>query len=180
MDSNTLIIVILLFLIFILLLVIGGIVVYLLMRNKQRKEEAPVNKESLANFGPNDFKKLFEDSKKDKEPIVGLCSICEKELIKSDHFETDNLHFCKEHFQTYTENKWEQITNQLTTADTPEAGIYIYNFKQNGWEKNKEPMYIQCEYKIDVTNDHIETYVQLYVIKEKAEVLKNQLEKERL
>ncbi len=158
----------------------GGVFFYFLIRNKDKNNYTPVNDESVANFGPKDFKKLFDESRADKEPVVGLCSICEKELVKSDHFETDNLHFCKEHFQTYTENSWEQITNQLTTANTPEAGIYIYNFKQNNWSKNKEPMYIQCEYKIDVTDDHIETYVQLYVIKEKAEKLKELLEKDRL
>lgn len=174
MDINVLILLVLIVVILLLLVVIG-IMAFVLFQKIKAPEHQSL-KEVEKPFGPDDFKKIFEDSKKQSEPILGLCSICEKELTKNDHFEIDNLHFCKEHFQTYTDKKWVAITNQLTTANTPEAGVYIYNFKKNLWEKEKIPTYIQCEYKIDVINDQIETYVQLHVVEEQAEILKNRIQ----
>lgn len=178
MDTNLILTIILLFVILLLLLVVCGLIAFIYFKSKNNQNSLPpVASDKNIQFGPNDFKKIFDEQRKKDEPIMGLCAICEKDLIKSDCYEIDKLHFCREHFDLYTKQEWEPITNQLTTGETPEAGIYIYNFKRNSWIDDKEPMYIQCEYKIDVINDQIETYVQLHVIKERAELLKNKLEK---
>lgn len=179
MDTNTLLIAILLFLLIILILVIVGLVFFVFkLSKKDNSTTSPT--ESFIKDPATELKKIFDENRKKEQQILGLCSICEKELYKGDHFEVDHLHFCKVHFETYSANEWVSITNQRTTADTPEAGIYIYNFKKDLWEKEEEPTYILSEYKIDVVSDQIETYVQLYVIKEKEEELKKRIDKEKL
>lgn len=175
METNLLLTIILLFVVLILVLVIIGLVVFILFKNKTQ----PQANEQKTTIGPEDLKKIFTEQKNQNEQVFGLCAFCEKSLIKSDFFEIDKLHFCRDHFDLYTSHKWTQISNELTTGNAPESAIYIYNFKNSQWEKNKEPMYILCEYKIDVINDEIETYVQLHVIEEKAEMLKRQLEKQK-
>lgn len=174
MENNLLLTIILLFVILILVLIIIGLVVFLLFKNKNQ----PIQ-ESKTSIEPSDIKKMFEEQRKQSEQILGLCAFCEKDLVKNDFFEIEKLHFCRDHFDLYTNHKWVPITNELTTGNTPESAIYIYNFKKNQWDKNKEPMYIQCEYKIDVISDEIETYVQLHVIDEKSDFLKKQIEAQK-
>jgi len=178
MDTNTLLVILLVFVIFLLLLVIGGLVFYIFMQysNQKKNDELPSTTNHTEANQPVNIKEILEEQRLQTEKTVGICSICEKTLIESTHYEIDKLHFCKDHFEYYNKHEWVPITNQRTTADTPEAGVYIYNFKKDLWEKEKEPCYIQCEYKIDVTNNQIETYVQLHVVKDKVKELKAKLD----
>ncbi len=112
--------------------------------------------------------------------IVGICSICEKELNEETHFEIDSIHLCKDHYNTYIKNNWVEICNQRTTADTPEAGVYIYNFQKKLWKNEQVPSFILCEYKIDIETDNIETYVRLNVLKDMATDLKERLERNKV
>jgi hypothetical protein len=172
METSHLLIIVLVVLLVILLLIIGGLVFYIFQQTKSAKNNTDKKEDSTQEI----LKSLINKSKEEPKKVVALCAVCEKELAEEDDLEIDKLHFCKEHYDTYIQNKWTSITNQRTTADTPEAGIYIYNFKNDMWNKEQEPCFIQCEYKIDVNNDHIETYVQLYVREEKSEELKRRLE----
>lgn len=173
MDTNTLLILILLFLVLVLLVAIVGLVIFVF----KRSESKSLPTQQVINDPAKEFKKIFDDNRNKDKKVLGLCNMCEKELYEGDHFEVDHLHLCKEHFDHYTSNEWISITNQKTTAQTPEAGIYIYNFKQELWDKDKEACFIQCEYKIDVTTDQIETYVLLHVLKDRAAELKARLER---
>ncbi len=178
MDTNTLLVILLFITIVLLLLLVGGLVYYIF--RQQSKNSAIAQPQVATKQEPKvNLKDLIEETKAQNEKTVGLCSICEKSLLESTHYEIDKLHFCKEHFDFYNKNTWVPITNQRTTAETPEAGIYIYNFKKDLWDQEKEPCYIQCEYKIDVTNNQIETYVQLHVVKNKKEELGKRIELER-
>lgn len=94
---------------------------------------------------------------------VGICSICEEDICSECVKQIDKLNLCPTHLKTYINSQWVPITNQRTTPDTPQDGVYIYQFKKNLWNTKKIPTYILNEYKINIDDDFIETYVQLYV-----------------
>lgn len=169
--DNSIIVIALLAIILIALLVFIGFFAYIIFRKEFKKEE---EKDGDITQKINQLL----NKNKTKEKILGLCSICEKELVENDYFNIESLHLCREHFDTYSSNEWIPITNERTTSETPEKGVYIYNFKKNIWKSDKIPTYILCEYKIDVTNDLIETYVQLYVQKEKEQFLRRKIQLE--
>ena len=87
------------------------------------------------------------------------------------------MHFCKEHFRTFANNKWKQITDVRTTPDTPEDGLFIYNFKRDLWQDKNIPTFVMTHYKINIENDFIESFIQLNVREEDVEKLTVQIEK---
>ncbi len=105
------------------------------------------------------------------------CAICEQEICEKCVRQVDNINFCPEHVTTYISNTCSPITNQKTTPDDPEDGVYIYNFKKDLWVKDKIPCFIVTDYKINVEDNYIESYVQLHVRDEDSESLTAQLEK---
>ena len=105
----------------------------------------------------------------------GSCGICEELLCEDCNMEIDRFHFCPEHFQTYTSNKWEMLEKIKTTPETTEASAHLFNFKRSMWKKNKTPMYIEIHYQINVENDQIESDVALYAMASQAELLKEEL-----
>ena len=112
----------------------------------------------------------------DDKTSVGICAICEEEFCSECLKQIENVNLCPEHFSIYASNTWTPITNQRTTPNDPEEGVYIYKFKQHLWSQKNIPSFILNEYKIQVENDFIETYVQLHVAEEKNIDLKEELE----
>lgn len=106
---------------------------------------------------------------------VGTCLICEEAFCEECLIEHESLYFCKEHFRTYADNKWEKITDILTTADTPEASMHVYDFKRDLWQFEKVPTFVLTHYKINVAEDIIESYVQLHVREIEVQELTNRL-----
>ncbi|MDD0854653.1 hypothetical protein HBN50_16185 [Halobacteriovorax sp. GB3] len=184
-EKVVLLLVVLIVITMLLLLTLVGLVVYYLFKNrpecKKHLSTTDLNPVTLSttNDEPEWKKSAREISNTFQTPgptastgfcknhtliqSAGVCSICEHEFCQKCIKEIDKLHLCPEHFQLYIDHKWVPITNQLTTADTPEAGVYIYNFKKKLWDQEQTPSYILNEYKINVDNDYIETYVQLHV-----------------
>ncbi|WP_412473977.1 hypothetical protein [Halobacteriovorax sp. YZS-1-1] len=171
MDNSIIIIALLTIIVLALLAFIGFFAYLVFKRDIQNEEEKDGDI-------TNKISQMLEKNKT-KERILGLCSICEKELVENDYFNVESLHLCREHFDTYSASDWIPITNERTTSETPEKGVYIYNFKKKVWKDDKIPTFILCEYKIDVTNDLIETYVQLYVQKERELDLRERLQLEK-
>ncbi len=172
MIDQGLILILFVLIIFLMILIVSGLGIFIYYQKKNNQSNQAQPSQSVQTIQPippaNDKK------------IVGLCSICEKELTDETHFEIDNIHLCKEHYNTYIKNDWEEITNQRTTADTPEAGVYIYNFQKELWKNEKIPSFILCEYKIDIESDKIETYVKLNVLKNMADILRQRIEKNKV
>ncbi|MFG1487382.1 hypothetical protein [Halobacteriovorax sp. RZ-2] len=166
--DNTVIIIALLVIIAIALFLLIGVFAFIAFRKEIQKEETQDGKLT------DKINNLLEKNKS-QEKILGLCSICEKELVENDYFNVDSLHLCRDHFNLYSRHEWVAITNERTTSDTPEKGVYIYNFKKNTWDNDKIPTFILCEYKIDVESDLIETYVQLHVQKEIEDEMRQRL-----
>lgn len=106
---------------------------------------------------------------------IGICSICEEEFCAQCLKEIDKVYLCPEHLKLYVSHKWTPITNQKTTPDTPESGVYIYNYKKEMWDKSKTPSFILNEYKINMEEDFVETYVQLHVKEEDAPKIRPEL-----
>ena len=110
-------------------------------------------------------------------PSVASCLICEEVFCEDCLVEHESMHFCKEHFRTFANNKWKQITDVRTTPDTPEDGLFIYNFKRDLWQDKNIPTFVMTHYKINIENDFIESFIQLNVREEDVEKLTVQIEK---
>jgi hypothetical protein len=110
-----------------------------------------------------------------ESPSVGSCLICEEVFCNDCLIEHESMHFCKEHFKTFASHKWKQITDELTTPDTPETGAYIYRFKHDQWVNKKIPSFVMTHYKINLENDYIESFIQLNVREDDVEKLSLEL-----
>jgi hypothetical protein len=110
---------------------------------------------------------------------IGICSICEASCCDECLREIEHLHFCPEHIRLYVEHSWVPISNVKTTPESPEDGIYIYEFKGRLWDKERIPTFIVTHYKINIDNDFIESYVQLFVREEQEDELQRRLDQYR-
>lgn len=185
------IILFLLFIILLLIALIGTVLIKLLLNNKNETQvkASPVEKERPVLVPtvetPTKIKKLSEETVVEKYycenhpdvPSVGSCLICEDVFCEQCLIEHDSLYFCKEHFKTFANNKWKQITDVKTTPNTPEDGLYIYHFKRHIWQDQKIPSFVLTHYKINIEEDFIESFIQLNVVEEKAEDLLGEIEK---
>lgn len=179
-----------LFIILLLIAFIGVVLVKLLLNNNNEASKAVhVEKERPVLVPvvetPAKIKKLSEESVVEKYycenhpdiSSVGSCLICEDVFCEQCLIEHDSLYFCKEHFKTFANNKWKQITDVRTTPNTPEDGLYIYHFKRHIWQDKKIPSFVLTHYKINIEEDYIESFIQLNVVEDKAEDLQDEIEK---
>jgi len=114
--------------------------------------------------------KVHEESR-----AVNVCAICSDQLCELCVREDENIVFCPEHFKTYVDHKWVEITNIRTTPSTPEASAHVYDFKKKIWKSEGKPSFVVTHYKIDIDNDQIESYVKLMVREEEEKELVTQL-----
>lgn len=182
----------------ILILILIGILVFIIFKLLNDK-----NKQSVSNTSPtinidsqSDLQiKNFENDKfnhlKKSEPIVekyycknhtdqnsiGSCLICEDVFCEACLVEHEGMYFCRDHFKLFANNKWKQITDQKTTPESPEDGLYIWDFKRYIWKEKTIPSFVLTHYKINVEDDFIESYVQLNVEENRAEELSDELSK---
>lgn len=184
---------ILLFMVLIVLLLIAliGIVLVklLLTKNEQPVAQPTAEKERPVLVPvvetPAKIRNLAEETVVEKYycenhpdvPSTGSCLICEDVFCEQCLIEHDGLYFCKEHFKTFANNKWKQITDVKTTPNTPEDGLYIYHFKRHIWKDQSIPSFVLTHYKINIEEDFIESFIQLNVVEEKAEELLADIEK---
>lgn len=184
---------IILFLLFIILLLIAfiGIVIVKLLLTKNEKKDSPplIEKERPVLVPlietPAKIRKLADEKVIEKYycenhadiASVGTCLICEDVFCEKCLIEHESLYFCKEHFKTFANNKWKQITDVRTTPNTPEDGLYIYHFKRHIWKHQSVPSFVLTHYKINIEEDYIESFIQLNVVEEKADNLQADIEK---
>lgn len=96
------------------------------------------------------------------EMTVGSCDICEHAFCAHCLKNHKSLHFCTEHLQLFLMSKWEIVTTVKTNPDEVKKGVELYDLKKSLWEKEKIPSFLETQYKIDVENDQIESFVALY------------------
>lgn len=184
--QNNLITIIIFLLLIILLLIglIGFVLVKLLMQKPQTvfvpaqpTEVLPTKKSALSKYVEEQVTEKFYCHNHPDAQSVGSCLICEEVFCENCLSEHEGLYFCKEHFKTFANNKWRQITDVKTTPDTPIDGLYVYHFKRKIWKEEKIPCYILTHYKINLDNDFIESFIQLNVREEDADQLAQDISK---
>lgn len=173
-DTVFLVIIILL-LILIISLIVVAIFLALNYFNKSNKSEVTETNKPKMTHEKSFLEGTGLCKNHEDKQSVGICAICEEEFCIECIKQIDNVNLCPEHFNTFANNIWKPITNQRTTPDNPEDGIYIYKFKKYLWSEKSIPTYIVNDYKIQVENDYIETYVQLHVAEDVTTDLKNEL-----
>ncbi|WP_372655788.1 hypothetical protein [Halobacteriovorax sp.] len=174
-DTTLMVIIILLLVLILVLVVIAGLIfINYLKSTKQQNTTTQTTTEEL---NPVTKPGIGTCKNHEHKNSVGICAICEEEFCVDCLKQIDKVNLCPEHFNTFADNIWHPITNQRTTPDDPEEGVYIYQFKQHLWKEKGIPSYILNEYKIQVENDYIETYVQLHVKENDQEALKKEINK---
>lgn len=172
-DTTLMIIIILLLVLIIILCVIAGLIFVNYLKAQKHENlqspQPPETENSVTSPGTGTCRNH------DTKNSVGICAICEEEFCIDCLKQIDKVNLCPEHFNTFADNIWHPITNQRTTPEEPEHGVYIYKFKQHLWKDLGIPSYIINEYKIQVENDFIETYVQLHVKEDDRESLSNKI-----
>lgn len=113
------------------------------------------------------------------EASVGSCLICEEVFCENCLVEHESMHFCRDHFRIFANNKWHQITDIRTTPDTPEDGLFVYNFKRDLWREKGVPAFVMTHYKINIDNDYIESFVQLNVREDDVDALSKEIDRYR-
>jgi len=185
-DNSIAIIGILFFIIF---LMMGGMIFILyklLMANKQAPSfpltaAEPQVVQSVDKFAhikrPEKIVEKFHCHNHPDQESVGSCLICEDVFCENCLIEHESMNFCRDHFRVFANSKWKQITDVRTTPDTPEEGLFIYNFKRDMWKEKAIPSFVITHYKINVEEDFIESFIQLNVREEDVDELSKELER---
>lgn len=176
MTSQTLLMVVLCLLTVCLIFMLG-LAIFLMIKLSTLPKEATKEKvpETPINVKEEKIEESLHCQNHKDQASAGICLICEQTFCEECLREDENKYFCKDHFKTYTYNKWTQISEIRTTPDTPYEALAIYHFKRHKWLNEKVPSFIVTHYKIDTENDIIESYVQLNVIEKDAENLEKEL-----
>lgn len=101
-----------------------------------------------------------------EEPGETTCAICEKLFCKSCVKDFKSLHFCKEHLPLIMNFEWDEVFTLKTSTHDPEQGVRLYDIKKDLFEKDDLATYVETHYKINVDQDHIETYLVVYAQRE--------------
>lgn len=163
-----------------------GLAIFLIFQlfNKKSEKENVSNRETPESMATVIVKPSDSESLKyvcafhpERDP-VGVCAICESACCEACLREWEHLNFCSDHIKLYAAHKWEPITNERTTANTPETSSYIYDFKKRMWSQGV-PSFIVTHYRIEIESDVVESYVQLFVKLEDKDSLSNLIEQKK-
>ncbi len=108
---------------------------------------------------------------------AGTCGICEEMFCEDCLMELDRISFCPEHFRLVNSTEWAVIDEVKTDPNSPELGVYIYEFKRQSWKNQMTPMYIVTHYQINVEHDFIESQVSLFGPRQEQFFLSSELKK---
>ncbi|MFL5786161.1 MAG: hypothetical protein ACJ76H_16195 [Bacteriovoracaceae bacterium] len=171
---------------FLLVLVLGafGFLIYRLIKDQKKNSAAPSEESPQANYHPAILERLKEAQKlKAKradlfcpnhpdEPGEVMCGICDKLYCQNCIKPFKSLHFCREHLPLVMNYQWDEVMTVKTSTEDPEHGVRIYQTKKEIFEKEELPTYIETHYKINIDQDHIETYLVVFAMKEQLEKIR--------
>jgi len=112
------------------------------------------------------------------EPGETVCAICDKLFCASCIKDFKTLHFCKEHLPLIMNYEWDEVYTLKTSSHDPERGVRLYDLKKEIFERENLPAYIETHYKINVDQDHIETYLVIFAKRENVQFLRSFIENE--
>ncbi|MBT3583272.1 MAG: hypothetical protein HN509_00080, partial [Halobacteriovoraceae bacterium] len=130
---------------------------------RTKKQTDMIQKSEAYRDASNELEERAYCFKHKHEHAIGICAVCEVGLCEDCQKDYETLHFCPQHFNTYTESEWLDITEVKTTPDNPEKGLFIYDMKNKLYKENNIPCFVMTHYKIDVHGDQIESHIKLYV-----------------
>lgn len=187
MENTALILIIIT--LFLLVIIVGllTVLIYKLMKQKESPLSKASGDASPAEFHPAIVERMkglekVRTKKTDlfcpnhpEEPGEVLCAICDTIFCKSCIKPYKSMHVCREHLALVMRYDWEEVLTLKTSTTDPEQGVKLYDVKKELFLKEDLPTYVETHYKINVDQDHIETYLVLFGIKENVDSLKEKL-----
>lgn len=182
MENTALILIIATNLLLVLILGVFGFLIYRLLKDQKRKNSDSTG--SGPEYHPVILERLKEAQKikarradlfcpnHPEEPGEVNCGICDKLFCKSCIKPFKSLHFCREHLPLVMNNHWEEVMTVKTSTQDPEHGVRVYDLKKEIFEKEDLPTYVETHYKINIDQDHIETYLVVFAMQEQLEKIK--------
>lgn len=164
----------------ILLVVLGffGFLIYRMLRDRQIKIDQSAEPSpplhATSHYHPEIQKRLEEVTftnpvREDifcpyhpQEPGEVQCGMCARYFCSKCVRPMKSIYFCKEHMALYLRSQWQEVLTLKTNSDDAEAGVRLYEQKQQLFNEEQIPTYIETHYKIDVDGDSIETYLVLF------------------
>ncbi len=110
-----------------------------------------------------------------EEPGEVTCSICDGLFCRACIKPFKALHFCKEHLPLVMRHDWDEVLTIKTSTADPEHGVRLFDVKKELFKERDIPTYVETHYKINVDQDHIETYLVLFAIRESVDDLRERL-----
>ena len=109
------------------------------------------------------------------EPGEVSCAICDQLFCKSCVRPFKTLHLCKEHLPLLMNLDWKEVLTLKTSTSDPEQGVRLYDVKKELFHNDNIPTYIETHYKINVDQDHIETYLVLHALTDSIDQVQEKL-----
>lgn len=106
---------------------------------------------------------VVQKHKKEIISNVSECNICNQTFDENDIFVIDDLPFCQDHYYIYKNGDWELYQEVKSSADSPEDGVKLYEYKIQLFHQEGIPSIIKSDYSLD--GDSISTTLKLYVQK---------------
>lgn len=188
MENTALIIIMFTNLLLVVILGVFGFFIYRLIRDQRlSKNKDPEKTEDSSEYHPAILERIREAKRiKAKradlfcpnhpdEPGEVSCGICDKIFCDSCIKPFKSLHFCREHLPLVMNNQWEEVVTVKTSTQDPENGVRIYDIKKEIFEKDELPSYVETHYKINIDQDHIETYLVVFAMSGQVEVIKEKM-----
>ena len=89
--------------------------------------------------------------------------------------EVDLLNFCEDHFSLYQKANWTEVIQVITTPETPETAMPIYNLKDKLWDQEQVPTIVKTKYEMNNITNNIESKVFLFSLPEDKKMIEDKL-----
>lgn len=142
----------------------------------ETKDEPDYKKQARAKFRVNDDPTVLNCKHHEDVQAQGVCAISGDAICETCIREDEGLIFSKEYFSLYLSNNWKEVCSVITTPDTPEKSMHLYQIKEEKWQSEQIPLIISIHYKIDVDQDIVESHVRLLATEDHFEIVKNNVE----
>lgn len=184
MENTTLILIVATNLLLVLILGVFGFLIYRLIKDQRREKSPMAPSGDSPEYHPAILERLKEAQKlkarraelfcpnHPEEPGEVTCGICDKLFCKSCVKPFKSLHFCREHLPLVMNHQWEEVMTVKTSTQDPEHGVRVYDLKKEIFEKEDLPTYVETHYKINIDQDHIETYLVIFAMQEQLDRIK--------
>lgn len=194
--ENILLTLVVILLVLVLIMLVGlGILGFKILKNRGLPLPAqdsgsppPLPAEASDRFHP-EIRKRMEEAKLIKrksvieatctlhpaEPSEGSCAICGKYFCAACLKTHRTLTFCREHLNVFHNAQWTEVYTVKSTPDDPEAGVKVVEWKNNAWELEQLPLYVETHYKINVEGDQIESWIVLFAREDEVPEIKKRL-----